>query len=176
MRTRRLIALIVVGSACSGSPTLPDPGALGVPDPPQPTLRVVPIFLLGLNHFPGGTTPVVRATFQGRTLSSTEYHVFNLAPGTYELTGTLVASSIPNDRDVWAVGFSTFRGVGNPPPITDNGVAPASIRSLAGPNPSIILRNCEVDYFFPEVGEREFRISFTVTAGRATGATCPVQT
>lgn len=179
MRTSLImgVAVVALATGCSSptSPTVPDPGDAGAGATP-PTARVVPIALITFSRGPGRTVPAIRATFRGRTMTSPGYYVFNLPPGTYELTGTLVASSIPDSRDTWAGGFSTYRGLGDPPPITDNGVAPGSINSVAGPNPSFIRRNCEVDYAFSGPGEREFRISFRVTATRATGATCPVQT
>jgi hypothetical protein len=150
-------------------------GHTGTLDVSVDLARVVPILLWTVSYA-GGTPPTIRATFQGRAISSNGYHVFNLQPGTYELTGTLVPGSFPDSRDAWAVAFSTFRGIGDPPPITDNGVQINSISSLVGPNPTFFSNYCEMDYTFSGSTPREFRISFVVTASRAAGTTCPPET
>lgn len=118
--------------------------------------RVVPVFI-----GPFGSK-TLRLTFQGQTISAPGYYVFNLQPGSYELSGTFLSGP------PFAVAFSTFRGLGNPPPISDNGVQFGSI-SGTGPGATPFPNNCEIDFS----GVGDFRILFTVTSSRASGATCP---
>jgi hypothetical protein len=116
------------------------------------------------------------ATLQSRTLTD-GYHVFNLEPGTYEIAGSLFPSigTVFDDRDRWDLAFTTFPQLGNPPPISDNGVELNSITSEDGPNVSYNRVECSVFYQLPAKSIRQFRIRFRVTASRAAGVTCPVR-
>lgn len=136
------------------------------------TIRVVPIYLSAWSCL-ACPQPQMTATLQGRTLSE-GYHVFNLEPGVYELVGTLLPSPRPalDDRDRWDIGFTTFSVLGNPPPISDNGVERASIVSVTGPAPTYNRGECSVFYHLPNKNTHQFRIRFQVTSTRSSSVTC----
>lgn len=110
----------------------------------------------------GGTTSVLvlffsdgpfTAQFQNRTITAEGGFTFNLSPGTYEITGQMRTF-------VFGVGFSTLTAGGG-------GAQSGSLRSLAGPDPTVA--SCQMQYltFAPP---RDFRVQFTVTA--SPGAAC----
>lgn len=93
--------------------------------------------------------------FQNQTyILSTGYTVPNLAPGTYEMSGTIGTSA--------AVLFSNGSGF-----LGTGGVVPGSIENLSGPFPTISA--CSAIYV--NAGSPQaFRFRFTVTA--STSAAC----
>ena len=146
-----LVGSLVLIAACgSGSPT----SATSQP------LRVV----LNVRQELGSYT----ATLQGRTISGTALHRFDLAPGEYELAGQLRA--LGSAGAIWAVLFTTGEVPGVPSGQA-GGVAWNSLRSATGPQPD--LTACGAIYSFDGSGTRDIRLRFTVTASRTIGSYCP---
>lgn len=170
-----LFAASCGGGGGTSSPTSPSTPTPSAPSPPSSTMRVVPIYLSAWSCL-ACPQPGITALFQGRILGE-GYHVFNLAPGDYELTGTLLPSARPqmDDRDRWDIGFTTLPQLGSVPPISDNGVEASSITSAAGPFSSYNRAECSIFYRLPDKNSRQFRILFRVTTSRAASVSCPAR-
>ena len=93
------------------------------------------------------------ATFQETILRERGPHVFHLAPGEYQLSGTL--SSLPRQQALLRIEFTTVA------PGDDNGVKAGSIQATDGPNPEV----GPYDVIFDCLGNerRPFKVSFRVT-------------
>jgi len=95
--------------------------------------------------------------FQNQNIILGDAYTFsNLAPGTYEITGS-VGLGI-------GILFSNGSGL-----FGSGGVVPGSVRSLAGPMP--IIDACSALYINIDSSPKPFRLQFTVTT--STSAACP---
>jgi hypothetical protein len=132
----------------------------------QGILATIPVMPVAVQ--PSGTADVAfvltlpegnTLQFQGQTLTAAPpggiVYFKDLAPGTYELTGTLAG----------AHRTTTIRFLNGGGLIGHGGIVPRSIKSLAGPmGHASMLMTCMAAYTATSSSPQSFRLQFTVTA------------
>ena len=124
-----LLLLAACCASCSGSPA-------------DPSRQAVPLTVILR------TDGAFSATLQGMTITAQGVHAFNLAPGTYQISGQMASPFLD-------VAFGRL-GAG--------GVAMDSITAPSGPAP--VVGHCDASFLTLDPPQ-SFSVSFTVSASTA---------